>query len=585
MKKPTPPFFRFWSGFNPWDKASLLLAVVVVGFILGTVHQYGMSWDEKFRYHGGQTKLAFYERIFFGEESYREVLRGVGTDRYPGLFDLSLALLDRISPFSLLLTGHLLSAFFGMMGLWGTWCIGRLLGGPALAFGSLLILVLLPNYYGHLFINPKDIPFAATAVWALYSILRLLPRLPALSWPDLLLTSLAIGLTMAVRVGGILYLLYLAIILCLWSVTALLADPKAWREWLRKNLILASKAVLVVFIAYLVMLAWWPYGQSQFIRSSVETVGAVTNFDWDAPVLFDGRLYSARHLPWFYLPFSLAVTTPLVTLLAFFPGLLVLYLALRAKLAFWQRPFAEWASPLLLLLAVLFPLGYVWKNNPTLYDGIRHFLFLLPALAVLAAWSWLGLWRLLAGWNRRVANGTILALGALLVVPTVGNYVLLHPYQYTYYNFLVGGLPGAKGRFETEYWGTSNREAVRWLDDYLQSSDSYSVEHPAVVGTLTAPWLVENFVTERMVFTEDPNEAEFIVTLPRVIRILRVVQPAFREQGLGSVHHEVQRRGATLAIIFDRRDFINRSETRRDEQIPSNLPGYSPQEEPGAPEG
>ena len=542
-----------WAQWNPWDRASALLGLLVVTVVLATVHQYGMSWDEEFRYRGGQTKLSFYERIFFGEETYREVLAGTGTDRYPGLFDLTLALLDRISPFSLLLTGHLLSAFFGLMGFWGTWCLGRLIGGPRLAFAALLFLVLFPNYYGHLFFNPKDIPFAATAVWALYSIARILPRWPHLSWPDLLWTSLAIGLTMSVRVGGILYLLYLAVLLLMWSAYRLGQNPSDWRGWLRVNLVLAAKACLLAILAYLIMLAWWPYGQSQFIRSSVETIGAVTSFDWDAPVLFDGRLYSARRLPWFYLPFSLVVTTPLVTVLAIFPGLLAFYLALRTRPRFWQRPFAEWATPVLLLLAVGFPLAYVFVTGPTLYDGVRHFLFLLPVLAVLAAWSWLTLIDLLGRWSGRAATILAVILGLGLVIPTGTNYVLLHPYQYVFYNSLVGGLPGAKGRFETEYWGTSNREAVRWLDEYLQANHLATAESPVKVGTLTAPWLVETFITERMVFAEDPNEADFLITLPRVIRILRVVQPAFRERGLGDVFHEVQRRGTTLATIYDRR--------------------------------
>lgn len=40
----------------------------------------------------------------------------------------------------------------------------------------------------------------------------------------------------------------------------------------------------------------------------------------------------------------------------------------------------------------------------------------------------------------------------------------LHPYEYIYYNSLVGGLPGANGKYETDYWGAGYREAVYWFN-------------------------------------------------------------------------------------------------------------------------
>jgi hypothetical protein len=39
----------------------------------------------------------------------------------------------------------------------------------------------------------------------------------------------------------------------------------------------------------------------------------------------------------------------------------------------------------------------------------------------------------------------------------------LHPYEYIYFNELVGYLPGAYNQFETDYWGASYLEASRWL--------------------------------------------------------------------------------------------------------------------------
>jgi hypothetical protein len=41
--------------------------------------------------------------------------------------------------------------------------------------------------------------------------------------------------------------------------------------------------------------------------------------------------------------------------------------------------------------------------------------------------------------------------------------VRLHPYEYTDYNHLVGGVPGARQDFMLDYWGLSFRQASRQL--------------------------------------------------------------------------------------------------------------------------
>jgi hypothetical protein len=37
--------------------------------------------------------------------------------------------------------------------------------------------------------------------------------------------------------------------------------------------------------------------------------------------------------------------------------------------------------------------------------------------------------------------------------------VRLHPYQYTYFNHVAGGVSGARGRYMLDYWGLSFKEA------------------------------------------------------------------------------------------------------------------------------
>lgn len=50
------------------------------------------------------------------------------------------------------------------------------------------------------------------------------------------------------------------------------------------------------------------------------------------------------------------------------------------------------------------------------------------------------------------------------VLPGLIAFVRLHPYEYVYYNSLIGGVDGAVRRFETDYWGISFKEAMGYVN-------------------------------------------------------------------------------------------------------------------------
>ncbi len=79
---------------------------------------------------------------------------------YGGGFDMAAALLHKVIPLDLFETRRLVGAIVGVIGLAVTWRLGRRVGGPLAGLAALLLLTLCPIYYGHMFMNPKDAPFA-----------------------------------------------------------------------------------------------------------------------------------------------------------------------------------------------------------------------------------------------------------------------------------------------------------------------------------------------------------------------------------------------------------------------------------------
>ena len=73
---------------------------------------------------------------------------------------------------------------------------------------------------------------------------------------------------------------------------------------------------------------------------------------------------------------------------------------------------------------------------------------------------------------RRCAR--ILTHAVLLSYVSCNVYIAvqLHPYEYIYYNRLIGGVTGADDRgYETDYWVTGYREGIVRLTAYLSARD------------------------------------------------------------------------------------------------------------------
>src|SRR3954465_15290688 len=127
---------------------------------------------------------------------------------YGGGFDMAAALLPKAIPLELFETRRRLGAAGGLTGLAVTWRLGRRIGGPLAGLAALLLLVLCPTFYGHMFMNPKDAPFAVAMVILMLGLVRLAEEYPSPSPRTTLIVGLGAGLSLGSRVLGGLALLY-----------------------------------------------------------------------------------------------------------------------------------------------------------------------------------------------------------------------------------------------------------------------------------------------------------------------------------------------------------------------------------------
>ena len=97
---------------------------------------------------------------------------------------------------------------------------------------------------------------------------------------------------------------------------------------------------------------------------------------------------------------------------------------------------------------------------------MRHFIFVLPPIAVAAA---VGADRALAALSNMPYRQLVYATLGFYGVAHLGTMVMLHPDQYVYYNAFVGGVEGAQRKFKLDYWANSYAEAVHGLDGVQQT--------------------------------------------------------------------------------------------------------------------
>jgi hypothetical protein len=250
--------------------------------------------------------------------------------------------------------------------------------------------------------------------------------------PVLWAAALAAGFTAAIRVVGP-FAAVLVVIFLFWK-----KGPAA-----------LSVIIPYMVIAGLTTLLLWPYLWISPIQNFMDSIHVMSDFPWSGRVLFAGDLIPAQKLPVEYLPTLLGIQVTLPALALIFGGLVI---ALRKLAGSNQALIAT------LLLWFWVPLIYVIMAQPTMYHNFRQFFFIMPPLFILAGFGF--------DWIYRRLNSAPLfwALVLLAALPGIVAIVQLHPYEYVYYNELVGGVRGAEGRYELEYWATSLTEATRQLN-------------------------------------------------------------------------------------------------------------------------
>jgi hypothetical protein len=361
---------------------------------------------------------------------------------------------------------HVWSAVFGGITIYFLVLLVGQIAGFRASLLSMAFMFLTMRFLGHSLFNPKDIPFAAGYMVSLYFIYQTLRSLPEVSRSTLLGLAAGIAMSVGVRIGGVLVIAYLGIFLAGYFI-AVHGLGQVFRPMARPYYRAFFIPVLIGMAGALVV---WPFGLLNPFQNIPRALDAFAHFQYAIKVLFEGRLVWSSDIPVEYLLTWMGLTIPVFT-----------WVGLVLFLIFIRRIFKRY-NPVALILSIFgfaFPIVYVLASGSILYDGWRHFLFTYAPLVFLVSLGWLELFHVFSE-KQKWTYAVWVMVGLSMVDSAV--FLFRNPaYPYVYFNPLVGGIKGAYGDFELDYWGASVKQAVEALEE--EGILSAGMQDTVVIGS------------------------------------------------------------------------------------------------------
>jgi hypothetical protein len=522
------------------DLASAFLFVALVVLVALTFSDYAISNDEEVQQRYGELIVRYYASGFADQALFH--LKDLYL--YGGLFDVAAVGLERLIPLDPYAVRHLLSALTGIGGIAAAWATARMIGGGRAGLLAATALALCGIWYGAMFNHTKDIPFAAATMGAVFVLLRLGRELPRPRWRLIVWFGVLCGCALGIRVLGLFLIGYAVLAI---AIYAPLGRGGTWRGALHFAGRSAIPLVTAFLIAYPIMIAAWPWAGLELLNP-LRAMYAFAEFHYPINTILDGSVYRMADVPRWYVPtyVGIKLTLPLLA-----GAVLALALAMLPQRSAATDDLRRKEIALIALTAILPLICDVAIRGPA-DTGMRHFLFIVPPIAVLAG---IGLSETLS--RLAAANRLAAAVGLALVVVSLGwdatTLYRLHPDEYLFYNPLVGGLAGASRRYATDYWVNIMPEAVGDLERYLDRTERgeeqrWRRHYLVFVCGERLPF--EKEADARLEWTRDRDRADFFIA-PTHMNCDRLLG--------GRVVATVERLGVLIGVVKDRRAVMARA--------------------------
>jgi hypothetical protein len=339
---------------------------------------------------------------------------------------------------------------------------------------AVCMLVFSPRIFADAFYNSKDIAFMEAFILAIWTLVLLIDGVKKKSrklaiCALIFFHAIASSLLIATRVPGVMIIPISLILL-------FIAELESIKSWIQTPIVLLLYLVLTASFTVL----FWPILWHDPLGEFINAFHYMSKLDdYGKAVLYLGEFIPSDELPWHYIPVWIGISTPVVVLVGFFPGLVNWIRSIGITAGKGKNRSIEnlmiWISgqETLNWLAVIgwlaIPIIAVYWFHSVLYNGWRQMFFIYPAIVLFSVRGYSALHKWLSRYTGRLIEVTILTVLVIIVGLTEPVWFLIryHPYGNVYFNQLAGDPATIRQRFETDYWGLSYKEAI----DYILATD------------------------------------------------------------------------------------------------------------------
>ncbi len=308
------------------------------------------------------------------------------------------------------------------------------------AFLAILLLGTYPRFWGDMHFNVKDIP--ETVFFAL-TIIAFFIWYERPAWYRAILVGTLFAGAMAIKGSALFIPVILVIGVWPWK-----KQVPPWHDVIIHLKQYGWHYLFMGVVSVPIYFLLWPYLYADPSRV----------FDYFSYLASQG---GRSGMLWNWDPLIQAISTmPETTLILLVIGLV-----------FMVRNWHRMNSPILRLLAVWLIFPVLRNSLPGMmnFDGIRHFEEFVPAACIVAGYGGSSLvsWVQTKFNVRKVWSAMVILTLVTLNIGAIGvNYF---PYLNVYHNSMIGGLDGAHNKYHlteaTDYWGSSYRAGMGWLND------------------------------------------------------------------------------------------------------------------------
>jgi tetratricopeptide (TPR) repeat protein len=394
------------------------------------------------------------------------------------------------------LTRHYTGALFFLMLLVFAGLIGFQISGSFWVSAVTVISMLaMPRLFGQAFGNLKDIPFAVGYLAGIFMIVKFIKELPKPKWTTAILLGLAIAFTCSVRIGGLILFGYFGLAV----LTYFVLKPFLLKQIFSTKLGLVrllGQSSAILLIGYFAGLLLWPFALQNIFQHPLESLRVMEHYKVSIRQIFEGQWLWSTQLPWYYLPKWLLISTP-ETIFFGFGVFLILFFRKLIK-----QDSKQLFHELFLLFTLFFPIIYVIVIDANLYSGVRQMLFVLPVLAIISSYGFVGLINILSFKSIEIA--VVFFYFALMILPLKHQFSTF-PADYIYFNMISGGNKKAWSNYEYDYYFHGIKKPAEYLielvgtnkitvasncnlSNYFENSPNISYEYARYLERSSIDW-------------------------------------------------------------------------------------------------